>query len=106
MKKIIIEFDETNGDANLVEGTSSELVAVLVAGGIQLTRILLDSIVTLIANSKHPELILSDLFKSLAIANQDPVALEELEEAKNNSDEIENLLGKDLASFAKVSGDA
>lgn len=75
--RIVINFDEENHKTSLEEGTINDLFEAIILGGSEFSRIILDGIVTIIANTKHPDLLLSDLFRSLAIAREDSVAIEE-----------------------------
>lgn len=108
MKRIIINFDEDAKSTYFEEGTKEDLFKALLLSGTQFLSLILDGMVTIIANSEHQELILSDLFKSLAIAKEDPIVLKELglNSEQSESEELKNILGKDLATLAKVSGDA
>ena len=106
--KITINFDENTQTASFEEGTIKDLFSVIMCGEKDFLSLILDGMVTIIANSKHQELLLSDLFKSLAIAKQDPVVLEELGMTANKeeSDAVGEIIGNDLAALIKPTGDA
>lgn len=106
--RITINFDENTQTALFEEGTIKDLLGVMMCGGKDFLSLILDGMVTIIANSKHQDLILSDLFESLAIAKQDPIILEELGMTANKeeSDAVGEILGNDLAALIKPTGDA
>lgn len=108
MKRIVINLDEENEKATIEEGSIEDLFHSMIYGGEEFIKMILDSVVTILANTSHQELLLSDLFRSLAIAKEDPLAMKELGITPSSEEEkeLKNILGEDLATLAKVSGDA